>query len=279
MWKHTEKRRLLALERRKARQQKGSGRFRQTCLAIGRLHQRAANRRRDFAHKTSTALAKNHGLVAVEALVVPNMTHSARGTIDAPGRNVPQKAGLNRAILNKGWGLVIEQLQYKCTCYGGMLVDVPARNTSLECAACGHISPDNRPLRAVFACVRCGHADHADTNAAVNVRERGIEKLAQTVGSRGSGVRLPRHWEPGVNHSWKPLHDDQPGWRQDMRTAIDPERHRQTSNPELDPQLDTLPQGAANRPQRSVQHVKDLQHVAAEEARTALVPNWVHFHG
>ena len=192
MWKPTEKRRLVSLERRKPRQQEGSQRFKQTKLAIDRLHRRATNRRRDFAHKTSTALAKTHGVVAVEALVVPNMTCSARGTVDTPGRKVRQKAGLNRAILDKGWGLVNEQLQYKCPWYGGMLVDVPPRNTSLECDACHHISPDNRPLRAVFVCVRCGHFDHADTNAAINIRERGIEKLAQTGGQPGIGRKVPK---------------------------------------------------------------------------------------
>ena len=187
-WKPTEKARLVALERRKARQTKGSNRYKRTCRAIGRLHRRAANRRRDFAHKTSTALAKNHGLVAVEALVLPTMTKSARGTVDVPGRNVRQKAGLNRAILDEGWGLVIEQLRYKCPQYGSVLIEVPARNTSLECAVCHHVSPDNRPLRAVFVCVQCGHADHADRNAALNIRERGI-KLAQTDGQSGIGRR------------------------------------------------------------------------------------------
>jgi putative transposase len=193
MWKTTEKRRLFALERYKARQQKGSGRFKQTCLAIGRLHRRAANRRRDFAHKTSTALAKNHGLVAVEALVVTNMTKSGRGTVDAPGRKVRQKSGLNRAILDKGWGLVIKQLRYKCPQYGSVLMEVPARNTSLECAACHHVSPNNRPLRAVFICVECGHADHADTNAAINIRERGV-KLAQTGGQPGIGRKVRKQF-------------------------------------------------------------------------------------
>jgi putative transposase len=192
MWKATEKRRLVTLERRKAHQQKGSQRFRQTCLSIGRLHQRASNRRRDFAHKTSTTLAKNHGLVAIEALLVPNMTRSARGTVDAPGRNVRQKAGLNRAILDKGRGLVVEQLRWKCPQYGSVLIEVPPRNTSLQCAACGHVSPHNRPLRAVFVCVRCGHADHADTNAAINIRERGMEKLAQTGGQPGIGRKAPK---------------------------------------------------------------------------------------
>jgi transposase len=92
----------------------------------------------------------------------------------------------------KGWGLAIEQLRYKCPQYGGMLVEVSPRHTSLECAMCHHIHPDNRPLRAVFVCVRCGHADHADVNAAVNIRERGIDTLAQTGGQPGIGRKAPK---------------------------------------------------------------------------------------
>jgi putative transposase len=191
MWKPTEQARLVALERLKATRTRGSNRYRRTCRAIARLHRRAANRRRDFAHKTSTALAKNHGLVAVEALVLANLTKSARGTSGAPGKQVRQKAGLNRAILDKGWGLVVDLLRYKCPQYGSVLVEVPARHTSLACAKCHHVSPDNRPLRAVFVCVRCGHADHADTNAAVNIRERGIT-LAQTGGQPGIGRKASK---------------------------------------------------------------------------------------
>src|SRR2546430_1215713 len=102
-----------ALERRKAVQQRGSHRYQRTCLQIASLHRRATDRRHDFAHKVSTQLAKNHGLVAIEALVVTNMATSARGTLKKPGRGVAAKSGLNRAILDKGWGLVSGQLQYK----------------------------------------------------------------------------------------------------------------------------------------------------------------------
>jgi putative transposase len=191
MWRPTEKARLVALERRKSHQQKGSNRFKQTTHSIGRLHRRATNRRKDFAHKTSMTLAKNHGLVAVEALVLANMTCSARGTVDKPGRNVRQKAGLNRAILDKGWGLAVEYLRYKCPQYGSVLVEVPARNTSLECALCHHVSPDSRPLRAIFKCVACGHTDHADRNAGINIRERGI-RLAPTGGQPGVGRKASK---------------------------------------------------------------------------------------
>ena len=191
MWKPTEKTRLLALEHRKAHQQKGSNRYKQTCRSINRLYRRATNRRHDFAHKTSTTLAKNHGMVAVEALVLKNMTASAKGTVHQPGRSVRQKAGLNRAILDKGWGRTIEHLRYKCPQYGSLLVEVPARNTSLECAVCHHTSRENRPLRAIFKCVACEHADDADRNAAVNILERGIQ-LAPTGGQPGLGRKTSK---------------------------------------------------------------------------------------
>ena len=82
-------------------------------------------------------------------------------------------------------------LRYKCPQYGSVLVEVPARHTSLACAKCHHVSPDNRPLRAVFVCVRRGHADHADTNAAINIRERGT-KLAPTGGQPGVGRKASK---------------------------------------------------------------------------------------
>ncbi len=193
MWRPKEKERLVWLERLKARQVKGSNRYRATCGKIARLHHRATNRRRDFAHQTSCDLAKNHGLVAIENLWVPAMTASAAGTVEEPGRNVAAKAGLNRAILDKGWGLVNQQLAYKCEWYGSQRIEVPARNTSLECPVCGHVSRDNRPLRAVFLCAACGHGDHADRNAAINIRERGI-KLALAGGLPVAGRKVLRTW-------------------------------------------------------------------------------------
>ena len=204
MWRPTERSRLLALERRKSKQTKGSNRQKKTRRAIDQMHRGAANRRRDFAHKTSTTLAKNHGLVAVEALVIANMTKSAAGSVDQPGRNVRQKSGLNRAILDKGWGLTVSHLRYKCPQSGSVLVEVPAWNTSLDCPDCHHISKDNRPSRAVFLCARCGHSDHADRNAAINIRERGI-KLVLTGGQPGLGRKASKQLRT---------------WRQPTRKAV-----------------------------------------------------------
>ena len=78
--------------------------WRKARAQLARAEARAADARRDHLHKTSTTLSKTHALVAVEDLEVRNMTRSAKGTKEKPGRNVRAKSGLNRSILNQGWG-------------------------------------------------------------------------------------------------------------------------------------------------------------------------------
>ncbi len=130
-----EKNRLRALEQRKARQityakkhadGRYSNRLRATIAAIGKLRTREANRRQDFTHKLTTDLAKNHGFVGIEDLRVVSMTASAKGSAGQPGKNVAQKSGLNRAILDNCAGERRRQLAYKCPQYGSQLIAVPA---------------------------------------------------------------------------------------------------------------------------------------------------------
>ncbi len=178
-----ERRRLRKLElqaaRRRTRRQRTPGmrmsnRERATYQQIGKLRARQARRRHDWLHKQTTDLAKNHGLVVVEALQIRNLTSSARGTKDQPGRNVKAKAGLNRSILSMAWGETGRMLAYKCPEQGGKLVKVTARNSSIECAECGHIDPKNRTNQATFRCRNCGHTANADVNAARVVLARGL---------------------------------------------------------------------------------------------------------
>jgi putative transposase len=116
--------------------------------------------------KTSTGLARRFDVIRVEDLDVRGMTRSARGTIESPGRRVGQKAGLNRGILAAGWGLLVTRLEQKAP---GRVEKVKAAFTSLQCSVCGHIAPGNRKSQAVFRCVVCGTACHADVNAARNI--------------------------------------------------------------------------------------------------------------
>lgn len=178
--------RLANTQRKFARQRKGSANWRKTKARIVRLHMRAANARRDFLHQTSHAIAKNHDMVAIEKLQVKNMSRSAKGTEDAPGRNVAAKSGLNRSILDKGWGAFAIMLRYKLADRGGELVEVPPEYTSQTCAECGTISKESRKSQPEFCCVACGHAANADTNAAKNIIRLGHSRRASG-SNRNSG--------------------------------------------------------------------------------------------
>ena len=185
-----EQRRLLGLEQRKDRQisfaKKHNGgryskRLRRTIAQIAALRARQARRRKDFTHKLTTDLAKSHGWIAIEDLRVKSMTKSAKGTKDKPGEKVRQKAGLNRAILDNAWGERRRQLRYKATRYGSELRIVPAPGTSQTCSECYVRDPQSRPgCGRVFACIACGHTEHADRNAAKEIKSRG-EAVGPTV--------------------------------------------------------------------------------------------------
>ncbi|WP_231554827.1 RNA-guided endonuclease InsQ/TnpB family protein [Aeromonas allosaccharophila] len=145
---------------------------------IQRIQTHIGSARRDYLHKISTAISKNHALVCVEDLQVRNMSKSAAGTTDTPGRNVRAKSGLNKAILDQGWGEFRRQLDYKLAWNGGHLIAVPPKNTSRTCPCCGHISADNRQTQATFECVECGFKENADLVGAINVLRAGHAQLA-----------------------------------------------------------------------------------------------------
>jgi putative transposase len=162
--------RLARAQRTVSRRKKGSKNREKAKTRVAELHRKVRRQRAHVLHELSARYAKNHGTVVVEKLNVKSMTRSAKGSVDAPGTNVRQKAGLNRSILDAGWGAFVGMLRYKLAWSGGRLVEVPAAYTSQRCSVCGHADASNRPSQAVFLCVSCGHSDHADTNAAKNIR-------------------------------------------------------------------------------------------------------------
>ena len=133
---------------------------------MARLKAREADRRRDWAEKVSTGLARRFDVIRVEDLEIKDMTRSARGTKDAPGTNVAAKAGLNRGIGKAGWGLLVRRLEDKAP---GRVEKVPPAYTSRRCSACGHVDRKSRESQAVFRCTACGYACNADVNAARNI--------------------------------------------------------------------------------------------------------------
>lgn len=170
--------RLARYQRRMSRKVKFSKNWHKAKARVQKLHTRIANMRKDFLHKASTTISRCHAIVCIEDLQVRNMTKSAKGTLQRPGKMVRQKRGLNRSILDQGWGEFRRQLSYKLAWNGGMLVAVPPHHTSQTCPCCGYVSPDNRRTQALFQCIGCGYRNHADVIGAMNILERGLRLLA-----------------------------------------------------------------------------------------------------
>jgi putative transposase len=160
---HARRRRL---QRKLARARRGSHRRARVKLALVRLRAREADRRKDWAEKASTDIARRFDVIKVEDLRIAAMTRSARGTRADPGRHVGAKAGLNRGILQSGWGLLARRLQEKAT---GRVEKIKPAFTSQQCSACGHVDRNSRESQAFFRCTACGYACNADVNAAKNI--------------------------------------------------------------------------------------------------------------
>jgi transposase len=180
--------RLVRLERRLAKAKRGSNRRGKVKLAVAKLKARETDRRKDWAEKTSTDLARRFDLIRVEDLKVERMTRSAKGTVAKPGKNVARKAGLNRDIRAAGWGMLITRLEHKAP---RRVEKVPAAYTSQRCSACGHVDRASRKSQAAFRCTACNYACNADVNAARNIA------AGHAVKARGGdGTSRPVNREP-----------------------------------------------------------------------------------
>lgn len=184
-----ERAKIRKYQRRADRAPKGSLRKKVEYAKVAALKIKEANRRKDWCEKTSTMLARTYDVIRFEKLNIKNMTGSARGTAEQPGRNVRSKAGLNRAILAQGWGLLRQRTEHKAP---GRVEDVPAPYTSLRCSACGWIDKNSRKSQAEFVCSSCGYCCNADENAAINVAAGQVgrpEPSARAGGTTPQGLR------------------------------------------------------------------------------------------
>jgi transposase len=176
--------RLSCLKRKLAKAKCGSKRRGKVKAAVALAIARDTARRKDWCEKTSTDLARRFDVIRVEDLHVKSMTRSAKGSSEAPGRNVAQKAGLNRGILRSGWGMLVQRVEDKAP---GRVERIPPAYTSQCCSACGHVASESRKSQALFRCVACGFACNADVNAARNiaaghaVKARGGDRVAGPV--------------------------------------------------------------------------------------------------
>lgn len=184
-----------------SRKTKFSNNWKKAKTRVQKVHSRIGNARRDYLHKTTTTISQNHAMVCIEDLQVRNMSKSAAGTAEAPGRNVRVKSGLNKAILDQGWFEFRRQLDYKLAWNGGYLIAVPPQNTSRTCPCCGHVSANNRQTQARFECVECGFEENADVVGAINILRAGHARFACEVSGEvmppAAGTRRSELVHPG----------------------------------------------------------------------------------
>jgi len=195
-----ERKQLARLQRALAGRKKFGKNWQKLKRRIARLHSVVARRRRDSIHKATTYLAKNHRLIVIEDLRIKNMAKAAKPKADPfqAGAFLPNgaaaKAGLNRVILDKAMSEARRQLEYKCPWYGSKVLAEDPAYTSQKCSepGCGHTEADNRKTQADFLCLKCGHTENADLNAAKNILSAGLH-TERTVGHTGvEGESKPR---------------------------------------------------------------------------------------
>ena len=169
---------LVNAQRAMSRKKKFSNNWKKAKAKVQKIHAHIGNARCDYLHKATTTVSQNHAMVCIEDLQVRNMSKSASGTTETPGRNVKAKSGLNKAILDQGWYEFRRQLDYKLAWNGGQLVAVPPQNTSRKCPCCGHVAKENRRTQARFRCVACGFEENADVVGAINILRAGHARCA-----------------------------------------------------------------------------------------------------
>jgi putative transposase len=171
--------RKLRIENRSlARKKKGSNSWKKQCKKLALLHHKIANIRKDYLHKLSTGFAGKYNTIFVEDLKIANMSKRAKTKQDEDGKflsnHQAQKSGLNKAILDSGWGMFRDMLEYKTN-----VVRINPKYTSQTCSDCGYKDSENRKTQSEFECKCCGHAENADVNAAKNILGEGIAYIRQ----------------------------------------------------------------------------------------------------
>ena len=170
--------RIKQLQRKLAKKVKFSNNWKKLKEKITKLHTKIANLRRDRLQKISTTLSKSHAIIVLEDLKIRNMTKNSKGNAEESGKMVAQKSGLNRVILNQGWGMFKEMLKYKQFWRGGEVIFVDPKGTSQTCPICQHRAKENRLTQSKFECVKCGYKNNADYVGALNILARGHRVIA-----------------------------------------------------------------------------------------------------
>ena len=179
---------LARTHRSVSRKKKYSNNWNKEKAKVQRVYIRIANARRDYLHKISTTISKNHALVCIEDLKVSAMSKAEATRSGYVFPSARAKRGLNKSILDQGWFEFRRQLEYKLRWNGGRLVAVSPRNTSIACPGCRHVARENRRSQTEFVCEVCGFKENADLVGAVNVLRAGHARLACAEASPAYGA-------------------------------------------------------------------------------------------
>ncbi|HEY4681601.1 MAG TPA: RNA-guided endonuclease TnpB family protein [Nitrosarchaeum sp.] len=145
---------LARIQKKISRRKKGSNNRLKAIRHLQRIHERITNRRKDFQHKLSTIYAKNNDVVFIEKLEKLNMVKNHR---------------LSQSIMDSSWGTFLQKLEYKCK----MVIEVPARNTTIDCSRCGNKVPKSLAVR-IHRCNVCNLVMDRDYNASINILKKGL---------------------------------------------------------------------------------------------------------
>lgn len=179
--RHTNWQRVASLRKGRSKRQAKARRH------AARVAAKIARKRTHWQHVVTTRVSRRFGVAVIENLNVKGMMASAAGTVEEPGKNVAQKRGLNRSIARAAWFRFETFLTYKLAYLGGDVVKVDPRYTSVTCAECGSRDKGNRENQAKFHCLSCGHEEHADVNAAINILRAGTRP--SVVSEKSDGCR------------------------------------------------------------------------------------------
>jgi putative transposase len=162
---------LEKLQQALSRKKRGSHRREKARRAVAKAHRKTANQRRDFHHKQAMQLVKQHQTLVFEELEITNISKRAKPKQAEAGTYLPNgasaKSGLNKSILDAGWGQFQYIVSYKAACAGRTVLFVNPRSTSQVCSQCGTIK--KKDLSERWHSCDCGAEMDRDTNAAINI--------------------------------------------------------------------------------------------------------------
>jgi len=134
------------------------------CLVL--LHEKVANKRKDFLHKTSTELIKNHDTVCIEDLCINGML---------------KNHNLAQSISDASWSMFVDMLKYKADWYGKNILQIGRFEPSSKlCNVCGTIKHDLTLEDRVWTCKGCNTVLDRDVNASINIKSFALKKYLST---------------------------------------------------------------------------------------------------